>query len=95
MQHMGVMRTFNVTYYLTNYVTNMPAIAAVLSAPIYNPSQFQFTVTGSAGSNYVVQSSTNLSAANWVSLKTNASPFTFTDTSINSHRQRFYRALAL
>lgn len=57
--------------------------------------QFQFTVTGIAGSNYVVQVATNLSPpTTWISLFTNASPFTFVDSNANSFPQRFYRAQA-
>jgi DNA/RNA endonuclease G (NUC1) len=54
--------------------------------------QFRFTVNGWTGTNYVVQASTNLTALNWVSIFTNASPFTFTDTNAPSFSQCFYRA---
>ncbi|HVU28752.1 MAG TPA: DNA/RNA non-specific endonuclease [Verrucomicrobiae bacterium] len=60
------------------------------SGNIYSNNQFQFTVNGWTGTNYVVQSTTNLVTPNWISLKTNAAPFQFTDT--NSLPQRFYRA---
>lgn len=74
----------------------VPATAATLSTPAYTVNnQFQFTVTGSAGSNYVVQVATNLSApTTWVSLFTNASPFTFVDSNAQNFPQRFYRAQA-
>lgn len=74
----------------------IPAIAATLGMPAYTGNnQFQFTVTGSVGSNYVVQVATNLSPpATWISLLTNASPFTFVDTNANSFPRRFYRAYA-
>ena len=73
----------------------MPAIPATLSAPTYTTNQFQFTVTGTAGSNYVVQVATNLaSPTTWLSLFTNASPFTGVDSNAHSHSQRFYRAIA-
>jgi endonuclease/exonuclease/phosphatase family metal-dependent hydrolase len=75
--------------------SNPPPAAATLSAPTLNGGQFQFQVTGSAGSNYVVQVSTNLIGANWVSLRTNASPFSFVETNSGFHLQRFYRAVAL
>jgi hypothetical protein len=39
----------------------------------------------------VIESSTDL--VNWVSLQTNSSPFTFTDTSAASYPRRFYRAV--
>ena len=95
MQHMGVMRSFNVSYYVTNYLSNPPSAPAILSALTYNPNQqFQFTVSGTQGSNYVVQASTNLTASNWVSLKTNVSPFTFVESNASFYARRFYRAVA-
>jgi len=42
----------------------------------------------------VIQASTNLAGSNWVSLGTNASPFTFIDTNSTSFPLRFYRVLA-
>jgi hypothetical protein len=45
-----------------------------------------------SGSNYVVQASSNLSSAIWLPLLTNASPFTFVDTSSTLGR-RYYRAV--
>jgi hypothetical protein len=50
--------------------------------------QFQFTASGTAGYNWVIQASTNL--ANWVSLATNV--VNFTDTNGAALNQRFYRA---
>ena len=72
----------------------IPAIAATLGSPFYTSNnQFQFTVAGSTGSNYVVQVTTNLSPPTvWVSLSTNTSPFTFVDSNANNFPQRFYRA---
>jgi hypothetical protein len=74
----------------------IPAIAATLGSPAYTANnQFQFTVTGSAGSNYVVQVATNLSTPTaWIPLVTNSSPFTFVDSSAQNFPQRFYRAQA-
>jgi len=63
-----------------------------LSSPAYTAdNQFQFTVTGTPGTDYIVQSSTNLASADWVSILTNASPFTVIDSNALSP-QRFYRA---
>ncbi len=56
--------------------------------------QFQFTVTGASGSNYVVQVSTNLNASNWISLFTNTAPFTFIDSNAPAFPQSFYRAVS-
>jgi hypothetical protein len=52
---------------------------------------FSFTVAGVPGYNYAVQASTNL--IDWVSLLTNTSPFTFTDTNTASFQQQFYRSI--
>ncbi len=74
-------------------------VAPVLNPPAGSPSfssfslvnnQFQFALTGTAGSNYVVQVSTNLTSPVWISIETNAAPFVVTDT--NGSPQRFYRA---
>jgi endonuclease/exonuclease/phosphatase family metal-dependent hydrolase len=46
MQHMGVIRTFNVPYYVTNYVTNPPSIALdPQSQTVPQGSDVTFTVT--------------------------------------------------
>ena len=75
----------------TSSSTNPPAASAVLSAPNFNNGQFQMLVTGSAGSNYVMQASTNLVTTNWIPLFTNVSPFSFTDINLTAP-QKFYRA---
>jgi hypothetical protein len=51
------------------------------------------TVSGVAGSNYVVQASSNLT--DWVSVFTNTSPFTFVDSNANQFPQRFFRSFFL
>ena len=71
--------------------TNAPA---ELSAPGLNAGQFQMLVTGTEGSDYVVQTSTNLAAPDWVPVLTNTSPFTFTDTNLDD-AQKFYRAISM
>jgi len=92
----GTIRFDMVTIFGTITPTNAAPAAAVLTGPVYTTNfQFQFTVTGSAGSNYVVQASTNLSASNWISLRTNVSPFLFVETNANSFVKRFYRAFSL
>ena len=73
---------------------NVPAAPATLGAPAFAANAFAFTITGTAGSNYVIQLSTNLSANNWISLFTNTSPFTYTDSNANNSSQGFYRAIA-
>ena len=72
--------------------THPPAAPAVLSAPNFDNGQFQMLVTGSAGSNYVVQASTSLTTTNWIPLFTNVSPFVFTDINL-TETQKFYRAI--
>jgi len=54
---------------------------------------FQFQVAGVPGFNYAVQESTNL--IDWLSLLTNTSPFSFTDTNAAGFPQQFYRAVYL
>lgn len=55
--------------------------------------QFQFSLLGTAGSNYVLLASTNLSTTNWVPLATNPAPFSFMETNVSEFPQRFYRGL--
>jgi hypothetical protein len=63
----------------------------ILTAPFYTAGgEFQFNLAGEAGSNYVVEASTNL--VDWIPLITNTSPFLFTDTNAVSFPLRFYRA---
>jgi hypothetical protein len=73
--------------------SNPPPVAATLSNPALSGGHFQFTVSGSSGSNYIVQASTNLSGSNWHSLQTNPAPFNFIEFNSVSLPQRFYRAV--
>jgi hypothetical protein len=73
--------------------TNPPAATPTFSSPAFANNQFQFTLTGTTGSNYVVQASTNLAAGNWISLQTNAAPFLFIESNANLFLQRFYRGV--
>ncbi|HWC60011.1 MAG TPA: hypothetical protein VHC44_09990, partial [Verrucomicrobiae bacterium] len=73
---------------------SVPAGPATLGVAAFTANNFFFTVTGTVGSNYVIQVSTNLSGSNWVSLFTNAAPFTFTNSNANNFPQGFYRAIA-
>jgi endonuclease G len=63
------------------------------SAPVFTNNQFLFTVNGWAGTNYVVQATTNLATPNWIALKTNAAPFVFTQPNASAFSRRFYRAM--
>jgi uncharacterized repeat protein (TIGR01451 family) len=79
-------------------VTSFPPTPALLLAPVFTPGQYQnlqFTVTGQAESQYVVQGTTSLSPAIWVNLVTNAAPFVFVDTTAGIATQHFYRVLFL
>jgi hypothetical protein len=71
-------------------ITNQPATLHFVSA---SPGQFQFSVTGQSGSQYVIEASTNL--LDWILLGTNQAPFTFTDTNAGTASRRFYRAVSL
>ncbi len=72
-------------------VSNAPAAAPILTNAVIAGGQFQFLLTGTAGSNYVVQATTNLGATGWISVRTNTAPFTFVETNGISFPQRFYR----
>lgn len=87
MQHMAVVRDFKIPL----ATANPPALPPVLSTPVLSGGLFQFHLTGSAGSNYIVQAATDPIAADWVALRTNAAPFTFTVSNVFSFPQRFYR----
>lgn len=65
--------------------------AATLSAlPLPNGSQFQFTVSGVPGFNYVVEVSSNF--IHWEPLITNTAPFAVTDNESTNFPARFYRS---
>jgi uncharacterized repeat protein (TIGR01451 family) len=67
--------------------------AATLGSFSYSGTQAQFSVAGVPGYKYAVQTSTNL--VDWSSIKTNTSPFTFTDTNLVNMPDRFYRTVYL
>ena len=68
-----------------------PAVAPVITNASYVGGQFQFDLTGTIGSNYIVLVSTNLADTNWNSIWTNPAPFTFVETNILDAPLRFYR----
>jgi hypothetical protein len=76
----------------TVYPAGMPAVGqpARLSS-----TQFGFTLNGSAGTNYTIQTATNLSPTNWFTLMvTNLSGnAAFIQDNQATNPQRFYRAL--
>lgn len=76
-----------VSYVATN------STPAILTSLMFTNNQFSFTVNGTAGAGYIVQTSTNLATANWTAIVTNTSPFSFTETDYSAP-QKFYRAVA-
>lgn len=72
--------------------TNLPAIAPTFALVTFTNNQFGFMLSGTTGSNYVVQAATNLVAPVWIPLLTNPAPFSFVDSNA-AFGQRFYRVL--
>jgi hypothetical protein len=68
--------------------SNVPA-AAILTVLI-GTNQFSFNVTGTAGYNYKIETSTNL--LNWTPVTTNAAPFVFNAGASSTSGGQFYRA---
>ena len=75
----------------TSYLVPVTVAAAIAGRPVFSSNGVSITITGQAGTTYVVQGSTNL--VNWVSLDTNISPLLYTDTNASRYRRRFYRAV--
>lgn len=73
-------------------VSSPPPAVPTLLQPALNGDTFTFTLNGTAGTNYVIEFSTNLTGGNWIALRTNAAPFSFSDLNASVHSQRFYRA---
>ncbi len=65
--------------------------AANLTPAVHASGQFGLTVAGVPGYSYAVQASTDL--VNWVSIRTNTAPFTFTDSNAARFNRRFYRSI--
>ncbi len=66
-----------------------------LSSPRLTNNQFSFLISGAAGSNYVIQATTNLSGNYWIPIQTNAAPFLFIESNKDLFLQRFYRGLII
>jgi hypothetical protein len=79
--------TNSATVLLSVYASVVPALSG--AGQLAN-GQFQLSVTGVPGYNYVIAASTNL--IDWTPLQTNISPFTFIDTNAAAVPDRFYRA---
>lgn len=74
------------------YTPPMPG-PATLAAAAVTGGQFSVSITGTTGSQYVIQASTNL--VDWVNVQTNLAPFTFVDPAAAGNPQCFYRSYAL
>jgi len=86
MQHMGVVKDFRITYYVTNGVT-VPAPSLVMASAEVIRWQGVSNVT------YSVQASTNLANINWLTIGTATSTsadFSYTNSSAGAVK-RFYR----
>ena len=80
---------------VVNFVASLPQTPPTLGGSRLQGQQYQFLLNGSAGQNYTIQFSTNLSAPNWNTLyiTNNAtSPITVIDSNA-TNRYRFYRVL--
>ena len=73
--------------------TNAPAAAPTLALATSTSHQVILSLTGTPGTNYVVQAATDLTAPDWISLWTNSAPFDFIETNAAVFSQRYYRAL--
>jgi plastocyanin len=77
---------------MTGSITVKDVVTPTLSAPVRpNNGQFQFTISGTAGQTYIIETSSNLT--HWVAVDTNVAPsnvFNYTNTSATNLTQ-FYR----
>jgi hypothetical protein len=67
--------------------------ALQLGAPAWTNGQLSFTLTGVPGSDYIIESSTNLTA--WLAVQTNTAPFTFVLTNAAGYSQQYFRGVYL
>jgi hypothetical protein len=85
----------NSTNHNFSLTINPAPIPPSLGQAIKSGSQFQFSVTGSTGVNYTIQSTTNLISTNWASILTTnptANTFLFSDPNA-TNPSRYYRIL--
>jgi len=75
------------------HIISAPA-APTLSAVTIDANSLQISVTGTAGSKYVLQATTNFSAGSWLPVVTNVSPFKFIESNTTAYPLRFYRAIS-
>jgi plastocyanin len=89
---------FGAPFYMTGVVNvaGAPLSPAILTNAVWTNGMFVFKVLSAANQTNIVQAATNLPAANWVSLDTNApatNNFIFSDTNANQFPLRFYRVV--
>jgi hypothetical protein len=70
-----------------------PPTPAALEAAGMVDGHFTFNVNGTAGSQYVIQATSDL--VNWTDVQTNTAPFVFSDGSSTPADKKFYRAVSL
>jgi hypothetical protein len=71
---------------------SLTAAAALFQNPHVSAGNFQATLAGPAGQNFVVQRASSLASPSWVNVATNTLPFTFSDPVNGSNA--FYRAVS-
>ncbi|MDB6121258.1 MAG: hypothetical protein JWQ71_251 [Pedosphaera sp.] len=88
MQHMGVIKDFNIAYSITNFVTNVVVTAPLLVLQSSNVIRWQ----GVSNVTYTVQVRTNLNFTNWITIGTASSTTTnISFTNNSSGPQKFFR----
>lgn len=80
---------FEVTFDEGIETTTAPTVGTIL----FINNQFQFSITGTTGADYIIEAATNLAGPVWVPIFTNPAPFVFFETNLNLYQQRFYRAV--
>lgn len=75
--------------------TNVTALAPKLSVTAFGENQILINVSGAPGTNYVLQTTSQITPPAWLSLVTNASPFAAIETNTATLDQRFFRARTL
>ena len=75
-----------------NYLRPLPERALLTATRNLSDHHLQINLTGTPGSLYVLETSTNL--LHWTPIFTNAAPYTFNDPAANIATARFYRAIS-
>lgn len=79
---------------VTFYEGSIPGTTPTVGTLVYTNGQFQFSVSGTTGADYIIEAATNLSDPLWIPIFTNTAPFTFDESNLNLYQQRFYRAVS-